>query len=251
MTKSIMIRGIDCKYDAEYIASVFWNKDIAKVSSITLIPQVLNGKILNIAYITIGSFCETEAAYDLIARLRTEAVEIIHDNDKGSWEDSWWVERNHHNSGSICAGSFTTKFDEGYFSRVIDEVATEIDDEDLFANRGYDYDEDEDFVYDDCQAYEEPRPIRDIWGQEYTVSQAEKCLKIMKEEMKDETDRNIKEKELAYLENELNIHQSVKKSQNVTVREKQTGNEFEIYSKHLYDKLFTSQEEEERGVTLD
>lgn len=226
MTKSIMIRGIDCKYDAEYIASVFWNKEIAKVSSITLIPQVINGKILNIAYITIASYCETEAAYDLITRLRTEVVEIVHDNDKESWEDSWWVERNHHNSGSICAGSFTTKFDDGFFSRVIDEVATEIDDEDLFTNRGYDFDDDEDFVYDDCQAYEEPRPIRDMWGQEYTVSQAEKCLKLMKEEIDIQTDKNLRDQELAYLENELNIHKAVQRSQHVTVREKRDASQY-------------------------
>lgn len=237
-----MIRGIDCKYDAEYIASVFWNKDIAKVSSITLIPQVINGKISNIAYITIGSYCETEAAYDLITRLRTEVVEIVHDNDKDSWEDSWWVERNYHNSGSVCVGSFTTKFDDSFFSRVIDEVATEIDDEDLFTNRGYDFDDDEDFVYDDCQAYEEPRPIRDMWGQEYTVSQAEKCVKLMKEESDIQTDKNMRDQELAYLENELNIHKAVQRSQHVTVREKHSGNEFEIYSKHLYDQLFSSQE---------
>jgi hypothetical protein len=231
-----MIRGIDCKYDAEYIASVFWNKEIAKVSSITLIPQVINGKILNIAYITISSYCETEAAYNLIARLRTEVVEIVHDNDKDSWEDSWWVERNHHNSGSIFAGSFTTKFDEGYF-RVIDEVATEIDDEDLFVIKGQQNDDDfDDYEY---QEYEEPRPIRDMWGQEYTVSQAEKCVKLMKEESDIQTDKNMRDQELAYLENELNIYKAIQKSQTVTVCEKRDTSQYVDVCG-----------EEERGITL-
>jgi hypothetical protein len=222
MTNSIMIQCIDCKYDAAYIANVLWNKDIAKVSSITLIPQFLNGKILNIAYITIASYCESEIAYDLILRTKSEAVEVIHDNDKDSCEVSWWVKKNTHNSGDICVGSYTTKFDDSFFPPKIEEDQTSI------------IGEDNDHYYDDIETYEEPEmPIRDMWGRMYTVNQAQICVELMKSST-DETSKNERDQELAYLENELNIHKMVENSQHVTNREKHSSVD------DLYDDLYNS-----------
>jgi hypothetical protein len=190
-----MIRAIDTKYTAEYIANVLWSKDIGKVSSITLIPQIINGKILNTAYITVASFTESIMAYELIIRMKSEAVEIIHDYE----EESWFLERNTHNSGDICVGSYTTKFDDSFF-----------------------YIEDNNDEYDEEPFEEIERPIKDMYGQKYSVREAEKYIEWLKN-CKDDTDKNLRDEELIYLENELNIHKSVEKSQNVTVREKQSS----------------------------
>lgn len=194
MTQSIMIQCLDTKYTAEYIANVLWEKDIAKVGFITLIPQIINYQILNTAYINIASYAETETAYEFVVRIKNEKIEVMHDYN----EVSWFVEKNTHNSGDICVGPYTTKFCDSFFK-------VTIDDED-----------------DIVMAEEEECPIRDMHGQSYTVMQAKKYVEWLTN-CTDEIDKKIRDQELDYLVNELRIHDSVIKSQHVTIREKRNN----------------------------
>ena len=141
-----MISSLDIKYSAEYIANIFWSQDIAKVASITLVPQIsyLNNDtfISNIAYIKFATYLETEIAYKFVIKLKKKSFEFIHDEYDGS---SWIIELNTHNSGDINAGPYTTVFNNSYFE----------DDE---------------------------RPIIDIYGREFTVEEARLYVSWLKYE---------------------------------------------------------------------
>jgi len=107
---------VECQYTQEYIANVLWNQDIAKVSSITLIPYLTNDKIYSIAYVNIDQWCETEVAYNFINRLKdaSKEVRIVHRD-----EDWWLVQLNTHNNGDIYVGDYTLSFMTNYFVRNI------------------------------------------------------------------------------------------------------------------------------------
>lgn len=109
---SIMIRSVDMQYNAVYIAKMFWDKKIARVSSITLIPQVLHNKIVNTAYITIDYYGDNESAYDFIRNLHSGPFNITHGDNHN---DLWTIEKNIHNSSDMYAGPYTTKIYEKFF----------------------------------------------------------------------------------------------------------------------------------------
>jgi len=110
---TVMIPNIEDKYTAEYIANVLWNNNIAKVSKITITPAYLKeGNVYNNAYILIQQWCESEAAYNIIQRLKNPEKEarIVH------YDDEWWtIELNTHNNGDINVLHYTTKFNDTYF----------------------------------------------------------------------------------------------------------------------------------------
>ena len=96
----ILVTEIRFDYSAELIAKMFWYQGIAKVSTIILTPDSLYQK----ADITIAAWCDTEAAYELIKRLRFQD-ETIHNN---------WIVRD--NSGE--ASSFSSAFYEALYEEV-------------------------------------------------------------------------------------------------------------------------------------
>ncbi len=193
--KSVMISCVNCHYTQEYIANVFWRQHIAQVSAITLIPIIQNGEICSIAYINIDQWCDSEAAYNLIQRLKDSSKEarIVHH------DDDWWpVEINTHNNGDIYLGAYTLTFSSSYFVKEVEDDATAICTEDDIA---------------EWTEFLEEHPIL-VRGQRYTVEEAEAHLSLLKKglpEFKNET---------ANLEAELRIHQALQNSQNVTLREK-------------------------------
>lgn len=120
-----MIQYVEGQYNHEYIANVFWNQNLAKVRSITLIPYLKNSEIYNIAYITIEQWCDSEAAYNFIQRLKNPEREarIVHH------EDYWWlVELNTHNDGKMFVGTYTVVFNSYYFMKNVSIDVTEYDD---------------------------------------------------------------------------------------------------------------------------
>jgi hypothetical protein len=105
--KNIMICNIKPEYSADYIANVLLSREIAYVTSVTLIPEIKNNDaIFNIAYIDIKSYCETECAYDFIENLKYGFF-ILHNNSE---ETPWIIKKNTHNSGGLCVGTYTTNF---------------------------------------------------------------------------------------------------------------------------------------------
>ena len=105
--KSIMITEVKAHYTAEHIAFILLTKEICRVSSITLIPQIYNEEIYNIAYIDIYSYCDTEAAYEFIHHIKYGVFILHHDNDP---DNVWTLQNNTHNSGGLKVGTYTTKF---------------------------------------------------------------------------------------------------------------------------------------------
>lgn len=109
-----MITNVLPQHNAEYIALVFWKQEIAKVSSITLIPQLVNSEISYIAYINIESYCDTESAYDFVWHMNSDLFLFCH--DESDPENSiWYLQKNTHNSGNLSVGPYTTNFMPEFF----------------------------------------------------------------------------------------------------------------------------------------
>ena len=207
--KSLMIPCVESQYTQEYIANVLWNQHIAKVSSITLIPYIKNCVIYSIAYINIAEWCDTEAAYNIIHRLKNEdrEVRIVHHD-----VDWWPIQLNPHNNGDINVGSYTVAFDASYFVKSEDPTAR--------LEEEYICDEEE-------QEFIENRPIKGLGNDYYTVDEALDHLWVLNQRYEDVFDENVRyvdavllkiEDELLHFENELRIHEAVNKSSNVTRR---------------------------------
>jgi hypothetical protein len=106
-----MITRVKTIYTAHHIAFTLLTKEICHVSSITLIPQIDNdnGEIFNIAYIDVGTYCDTENAYDFIHSIKDGIYILHHDNDI---DNLWAIQLNIHNSGGLSVGAFTTNFSQ-------------------------------------------------------------------------------------------------------------------------------------------
>ena len=206
--KSVMINCVDSQYTQEYIANVFWRQHIAKVSSITLIPYLKNGDIYTIAYIAIDEWCDSEAAYNFIQRLKDPSKEarLVHH------DDDWWpVEINTHNNGDIYVGAYTLAFTSDYFVKDVETANCTDDDETVPCS-------DDEYEFD---------PEHPICGT-YSVEEAEAHVQYLKDtlaralrqQVPDERLEEL-EDELSQFESELRIHRSVQNSQNVTLRERQ------------------------------
>ena len=224
--KSLMINCIESQYTQPYIANVFWGQAIAKVSSITLIPYIKNAEIYNIAYINIDEWCETEAAYNFIKRLKSVEKEarLVYD------EDNWWpVQLNTHNNGELSVGDYTVSFESDYW--VKNEVSSV----------SCSYDETCSLTEDD-----EERPIKGLNGEYYTVEEAYNRVCVLNQQYEQAFDWRTYEEdlpllkiedELLHFENELRIHEAVNKSSNVTQRAVKLGER--KYSSQLEDEYFS------------
>jgi hypothetical protein len=218
-----MINCVESQYTQEYIANVFWRQHIAKVSSITLIPYLKNGEVCSIAYVYIDQWCDSEAAYNFIQRLNNPSNEarIVHH------DDNWWpVQINTHNNGDIYVGFYTTAFPSSYFVRDLDDdestvPCTEVDDDESTVPCTEVDDEEW------CE-FDPEHPIQGLGDDRYTVEEAEAHLSLLKADLATAYRRRVPdealeelESEIANFEAELRIHEAVKNSQNVTLREKQ------------------------------
>jgi hypothetical protein len=215
--KSLMINCVESQYTQEYIANVFWRQNIAKVSTITLIPYLNNSEICSIAYINIDQWCDSEASYNFIQRLKDSSKEarIVHHDDE------WWpVQINTHNNGEIYVGFYTLAFPSSYFVRsepVDDDESTapcsEVDEEEFMDDEEY-------------KNFRETHPIQGLYNDYYTPEEAEAYVHNLKLELTRSYHRKLPdealeeaENELAHLETELRIHEAVTNSGNVTRRE--------------------------------
>ena len=112
-TNNLIIYCVELQYSHHYIADVFWYNNLAQVSKVTLIPYLKNGKVFNLAYITIGQWYDQ--AYNFIQRLKNpnnEARFVYND-------DNWWtIKINTHNNGDIVVANYTIQFDEDYYDQL-------------------------------------------------------------------------------------------------------------------------------------
>lgn len=128
--KNVMITSMEPLYSQEpikhdYIATVFWEKHIAQVSKITILPYTKQDETYYMAYINIKEWCDTESAYNFIHRLNdpTKETRLVHRDDE------WWsVEINTHNNGELNVGNYTVNFDDSFFLRDPDNKEDDDDD---------------------------------------------------------------------------------------------------------------------------
>jgi hypothetical protein len=110
---NLIINCVELQYSHHYIADVFWHKDIAQVSKVTLIPYLKNGKVFNIVYITIGQW--GALSHNFIQRLQNPDKETRFVYN----DDNWWpIKINTHNNGDVVVGNYTVEFDENYFNHL-------------------------------------------------------------------------------------------------------------------------------------
>ena len=129
---NLIINCVELQYSHHYIADVFWYKDIAQVSKVTLIPYLKNGKVFNVVYITIGQW--GQLSHNFIQRLKNPNKETRFVYN----DDNWWpIKINTHNNGDIVVGNYTVEFNEDYFNQLDRRVVgyhlshTEEEEEDL------------------------------------------------------------------------------------------------------------------------
>jgi hypothetical protein len=228
--KNIMILDIKPQFTAEYIANLLWKREIAKVSSITFIPQIKNGEISHIAYINIDSFCETEAAYDFVYNMSADHFIFCHDeSDVNNPDNLWILEKNTHNSGNLYVGPYTTAFASDFFKYVVEEDASESSSvilkepekepatklsfgENLLPHDDQHYNADEEDTYTcDSQEWEEfrrKRPIKGLGNDYYSVDEALEHLWVINEHLDNESrfsERLKLEEELEHFEKVLRV----------------------------------------------
>jgi len=210
--KSLMFPCVESQYTHEYIANVLWRQHIAKVSSITMIPYIKNSEIYRIAYVNIDEWHDSEAAYNIIQRLKSSDYEarIVHN------DDNWWVAQlNTHNNGDINVGPYTVKFDTLYFGQNEAPIkhCSEVDDND--------------YLCDEMKEFSEIRPIKGLGNDYYTLNEARDHIWGLNKQLETrwtnhmsglDTQFSKMEKELLHFENELRIHEAVNNSRNVTQR---------------------------------
>ena len=110
---NLIINCVELQYSHHYIADVFWYKNIAQVSKVTLIPYLKNGTVFNIVYITIGQWFAL--SHNFIQRLKNPDKETRFVYN----DDNWWpIKINTHNNGDIVVGNYTVEFNEDYFNQL-------------------------------------------------------------------------------------------------------------------------------------
>ena len=117
---SLVIPCVEMQYTAEYIVNVFWNQGIAQVSNVTLIPYPTNTEYLQMAYIYIDSWCDTEVAYNFLQRLKdtNKETRLVH-----SSEDWWPVEAN---TTNLFMLNYSTSFPPDYYEKEIVEPKSDL-----------------------------------------------------------------------------------------------------------------------------
>ena len=223
---SVMISCVKGQYSQEYIANVFWRQHIAKVSSITLMPYLKNGGIYNIAYISIDEWCDSEASYNFINRLKVPSNEarLVH------YDDDWWpVEINTHNDGNMNVGSYTKTFTPDYFEYKEDKTdeCSEDDATEIYTADEYEYDYDYRYDYD-FKEFDAEHPINGLGNERYRPEEAEARLKMLRELWTNAYNRKVVgecleeiEEELSHFDTQLRMHYALKDGHNLTLKKNQ------------------------------
>ena len=223
--KSLMIRSIDTRFTAEYIANVFWIKEIAKVDSVTLIPQISNNHVTNIAYINFETYCDTEAAYDFICRIMDDYFIFEHHYD----DCCWVLEKNTHNNGNLYIETFTKVFNNQFYQTYNNDDGYLSDSTDCAVVYPINDDEEK---WQDCIVQ---KPIKGLRDECYTIEEAYQYLCDLKKQYTsykyNYLKKNMIQFEITQIENEIRIHHAIENSKYVTVRKNQYYDPFDRRAK--------------------
>jgi hypothetical protein len=198
--KNIMIHQVKTHYTAQHIAFTLLTKEICHLSSITLIPQIADGEIFNIAYIDVGTYCDTEAAYDFIHSIKHGVFILPHDNDN---DNPWTFQLNIHNSGGLCVGDFTTQFPQKDYNNYTN-----------FNNKL-------NYTNSSSSELQEFKPIIGLSDEHYSFDEALQHFHLLIQQwhsVNTAVQRRLIEQNIQHFDNELRIHHSVINSQHVSSR---------------------------------
>ena len=117
---SLMINRIPTTLNASQIAREFWQQDVAKVLSITMIPYMFDTEIFYTAYLNIDTWADSEKAYDFIRELQNNDAHI-----KFS-DQVYKVQTNTHNNGNLLLVNYTTQFADSFYATDEDEAVSPI-----------------------------------------------------------------------------------------------------------------------------
>ena len=149
-TKKLVIANVDTKYSAEYIANVLWYNEIAKVSTITLLPHIYH-TISHTAFIEIESYCDTLCASSFVERVKRGPYHFTH-NDLYPENNVWLFELNPLSIGSLYVGAYTKTFMPDFFTYP-EEEDTYVDEAELCSTTP-------NVVEEECiQEDQEPEPM--------------------------------------------------------------------------------------------
>lgn len=195
-----MILNIKPQFTADYIANLLWKRGIAKVSSITFIPEIKNGEISHIAYINIDSFCETKEAADFIHNIASDLFVFCHNEQDVDNTDSFWVlEKNTHNSGNLYVGPYTTIFTSDFFEPKIVKTTILSFGQNLSPQH-------EDVPQCETEEFSFQRPIKGLDNDYHTVEEALEILSLLNEHLENESafsNRLKLEEEFEHFESEI------------------------------------------------
>jgi len=115
--QTVIINDVELQITSEYIANVLWEQNIAKVSTITLIPILKNSFVVQIAYIEVAEWCDTEAAYNFVQRLKNPDREtrLVHNGN----EEWWLVKLSNSSLSTLIAETYSTSFPTDFFVREV------------------------------------------------------------------------------------------------------------------------------------
>ena len=190
---NLIISSIESQYTSEYIVNTFGNQEIAKINNITLCPYRKGNEYFNIAYVSVEEWCDTEAAYNFIQRLKSSNKEarIVH------YDDNWW-----------CV-NINKNFNQEIKSDVVSDTYIEVV----------------------CGREIIWFPIKGINKEYYSVPGALHRISMLRNELvivKSDVERKQIENELHHLETELLINNSVNNSNNVTIRSSKFSNAINV-----------------------
>jgi hypothetical protein len=190
---NLIISRIESQYTPEYIINTFWNQEIAKINNIYLFPYRKGNEYFNIAYISVDQWCDTEAAYNFIQRLKSSNREtrIVHHDDE------WW-----------CV-QINTNYDRVIMSDLVSDNYYEVV----------------------CGREILSLPIKGINYEYYSIPGALHRILMLKSDLlqvESDIERNQIEIELYQLETELLINHSVNNSNNVTIRSNKFSKAIEV-----------------------
>ena len=171
--KRIVIKDLEPQYNAEYIAKYFWNKQIAKASSITILPYILNGKIKGIAYITFDEFCDSVSSKEFLYNMVGSDAYIICHSDYNE-NDLWVLEPNHHFDGDFCVSNHTVNFMPEFFE--------------IYENSNY-------YLCSEDK-FQDLYPIKGLYNNRYSLDEAISYLWLLNLQWEQETN-TTKKKQIA------------------------------------------------------
>ena len=107
-SKNLLVKYVRNHYSADYIADAFYKANIAVVSKITVVEDIIT-KGFNLAYVQIDMWICSDIGCKILSELLSLSSGFVF-NHNGIESDKWSVILNNHNDGSFYIQGLTRTF---------------------------------------------------------------------------------------------------------------------------------------------